>query len=145
MEKKTISYLYEYIKDWERDFFSWNLTGKWCHRLKAYTGNCQEEHSGVEYLNYINALGICYEMRMHAAVIDRQVIYVGYYVVRVKYLKRNDKKPEWLSYWRQVSRWQLFRSGFRSMRVVPRIIMYYSSRNAGKAFRDFLRADNDCH
>jgi hypothetical protein len=26
------------------------------------------------------------------------VIYVGYYVVRVKYLKRNDKKPEWLSY-----------------------------------------------
>ena len=37
-------------------------------------------------------------MRMHAAVIDRQVIYVGYYVVRVKYLKRNDKKPEWLSY-----------------------------------------------
>ncbi len=45
-----------------------------------------------------NALGICYEMRMHAAVIDRQVIYVGYYVVRVKYLKRNDKKPEWLSY-----------------------------------------------
>ena len=60
--------------------------------------NCQEEHSGVEYLNYINALGICYEMRMHAAVIDRQVIYVGYYVVRVKYLKRNDKKPEWLSY-----------------------------------------------
>ena len=21
-------YLYEYIKDWERDFFSWNLTGK---------------------------------------------------------------------------------------------------------------------
>ena len=31
-------------------------------------------------------------MRMHAAVIDRQVIYVGYYVVRVKYLKRNDKK-----------------------------------------------------
>ena len=26
-----------------------------------------------------------------------------------------------------------------------RIIMYYSSRNAGKAFRDFLRADNDCH
>ena len=37
-------------------------------------------------------------MRMHTAVIDRQVIYVGYYVVRVKYLKRNDKKPEWLSY-----------------------------------------------
>ena len=93
-----IIYVYEYLKDYERDFFSWNLTGKRCHRLKAYTGNCQEEHSGVEYLNYINALGICYEMRMHAAVIDRQVIYVGYYVVRVKYLKRNDKKPEWLSY-----------------------------------------------
>ena len=37
-------------------------------------------------------------MRMHAAVIDRQGVYVGYYVVRVKYLKRNDKKPEWLSY-----------------------------------------------
>ena len=36
-------------------------------------------------------------MRMHTAVIDRQGIYVGYYVVRVKYLKRNDKKPELLS------------------------------------------------
>ena len=80
-------------------------------------------------------------MRMHAAVIDRQVIYVGYYVVRVKYLKRNDKKLVGVKFVDE----QLFRSRFRSMRVVPRIIMYYSSRNAGKAFRDFLRADNDCH
>ncbi len=70
-----------------------------------------------------------------------QVIYVGYYVVRVKYLKRNDKKLVGVKFIDE----QLFRSRFRSMRVVPRIIMYYSSRNAGKAFRDFLRADNDCH
>ena len=70
-----------------------------------------------------------------------QVIYVGYYVVRVKYLKRNDKKLVGVKFVDE----QLFRSRFRSMRVVPRIIMYYSSRNAGKAFRDFLRADNDCH
>ena len=70
-----------------------------------------------------------------------QVIYVGYYVVRVKYLKRNDKKLVGVKFVDE----QLFRSRFRSMRVVPRIIMYYSSRNAGKAFWDFLRADNDCH
>ena len=70
-----------------------------------------------------------------------QVIYVGYYVVRVKYLKRNDKKLVGVKFIDE----QLFRSRFRSMRVVPRIIMYYSSRNAGKAFRDFLRADNDRH
>lgn len=35
-----IIYVYEYLKDYERDFFSWNLTGKRCHRLKAYAGNC---------------------------------------------------------------------------------------------------------
>lgn len=34
-----IIHVYEYLKDYERDFFSWNLTGKRCHRLKAYAGN----------------------------------------------------------------------------------------------------------
>ena len=38
-DKKIGKYVKEHLKDYERDFFSWNLTGKRCHRLKAYAGN----------------------------------------------------------------------------------------------------------
>ncbi len=51
------------FKDCEGDSFSWNLTGRLRHRLRARAGNCQRERSGVGQLNIQDIVG-CHVARV---------------------------------------------------------------------------------